>query len=139
MGTEEIRVIVGHEDTNRERSQDVEEQDSPENTADCLGNVLSWVLRLTGCNRDHLDTTVREGGIDKSGEKAEEASGIGVRADVSFHCTRILPVSKPNPVMGGPSAKIETDSHNQKTHDSDNFDAGKDEFGFSVDGDGKDV
>ena len=41
----QLRVAGADADTNDERAEDVEEEDTPEDTADSLGNVLPWVLQ----------------------------------------------------------------------------------------------
>ena len=41
--------------------------------------------------------------------------------------------------MRWPSAKINNEGEEQKTNDRDDFDGGETEFGFTVDGYGKDV
>ena len=51
-------VVRGHKDTDCEGTEDVEEQNTPEDSADCLWNVLTRVLCFTGGNSDEFDTTV---------------------------------------------------------------------------------
>jgi hypothetical protein len=51
-------VVGGNEDTDCERTKNIEEQDTPEDSADCLGNVLARILGLAGSDSDKLNTTV---------------------------------------------------------------------------------
>jgi len=59
-----MRIIRGNENTNGERAENVEEQDTPEDSADGLWDVLAWVFSFTSSDGDKLDTTVRESSVD---------------------------------------------------------------------------
>ena len=139
LRAQQVRVVVGHEHADGEGAQDVEEQDAPEDSAHGLGDVLARVLGLTGRDGDHLDASVGEGGVDEGGEETEEASGVGVGADVQFHRTRVLPVPEADAVVRGRSAQVDADGHDQQADDGDDLDAGEDELGLAVDGNGEDV
>ena len=41
-----MRVVVWHEDTDGQGAKDVEEEDTPEDAADGLGDVDAWVFSL---------------------------------------------------------------------------------------------
>ena len=58
--------------------QDIEDQNSPEDTTHSLGNVSSWVLGLSSSNGNHLDTTIRESRIDQHGKETEESTCISL-------------------------------------------------------------
>lgn len=136
MCAQQIWIIVWDKHADRKRPQDVEEEDTPEDPANCFWDVLSRVFCLAGGNGNHLDTTVRECGIDEGGEETEETSSVTC-ADIFLHRAGIFPVTESNPVMGRAAAKIKAQRHEEETNDRDNLDAGKNEFCFSIDGYGE--
>lgn len=135
---EEVASVARDTDTNGQRTENVEEEDTPEDTTNGLGNVLPWVLGLTGSDSNHLDTTVGESGVDKSGEETKEATGVA-SADVLLHGARVLPVTETETVVRWSSTKVNDESADQKTENGDDLDTGKNEFGFTINGDGEDV
>jgi hypothetical protein len=50
-----------------------------------------------------------------------------------------LPVSKPETTLVGTAAQIDDQGQNQESHNGDDLDTGKDEFGLTINADGKDV
>ena len=60
-----MRIVRGNEDTDCEGTEDVEEQDTPEDSANCLGNVLSRVFSFSCGNCNEFNTTIRESSVDK--------------------------------------------------------------------------
>ena len=71
-----MRVVRGNKDTDCKGTEDIEEKDTPENSANCLGNVLPRILGFTCGNRNKLDTTVGESSVYKHGEEAQEATCV---------------------------------------------------------------
>ena len=51
----------------------------------------------------------------------------------------MLPETETETVVRGSTAKINNESHDQKTNNCDDLDTGKDKFGFTIDGDGEDI
>jgi len=92
----------------------------------------TWVLSLTSSNSDHLDTTVGEGSVDKSGEETEEAASVA-SALVFSHRTGILPVTETKTVMGWTTSKVEDNGKEKEAHDSDEFDRSETEFSLAID------
>lgn len=135
---EEIVVIVWNENTDSEGTENVEEEDTPEDTTNGLGDVLAWVLGLTSSDGDHLDTTVREGSLDKGGEKTKESTPI-TSCNVGLHGTWVLPVTETNAITGWATTKIEDECKEDETDNCDQLDTGEDEFCFTIDGDSEDV
>lgn len=127
-----VRSVGGDTDTNGEGAEDVEEEDTPEDTADGLGDVLSWVLGFTGSDGDHLDTSVGESGVDQSREETEEAASVAY-ANILLHGTRVLPVAESKAVMAWCTTEVDNESKNEQTDNGDDLDTGKDEFGFTID------
>lgn len=116
--------------TDDEGAENVEEEDTPEHTADGLGDVLARVGGLTSSDGDHLGTTVGESGVDKGGPQTGEATSISL-ADVLFHGA-FLPVTESTAVMVRSTAEPDDYTAEQQTEDGDNFYRRKAEFGLSV-------
>lgn len=135
---EKFVIVAGHGNTDSQGSKNVEEKDTPEDTADGLGDVLPWVLGLTSSNGDHLNTSVRERSVDEGGEETEESSSIS-NANVLLHGARVLPVTETKTVMARGTTKIDNESDNEKTNNGHNLDASEDELGFTVYRDGENV
>ena len=58
LGSDEGGVIIRDKDSDSKSSQDVEEEDTPEDSTDGFGDVATRVFCLTGCDCHHFDTTV---------------------------------------------------------------------------------
>jgi hypothetical protein len=69
-------VIGSNKDTDSKRSKNIEEQDTPENPANCLGNILPRVLSFTCGNGNKFNTCIRESSIHESREKTQESADI---------------------------------------------------------------
>jgi hypothetical protein len=138
LGTEQLRVIIGDQHTNGERTEDVEEQNTPEHTADGLWDVLAGVLCFTGGHSHHLHTTIRERSIDKSGEESQESSG-GSSTDIGLHGTGVMPVSESQASLFWRTTEIDDEREDQETDDCDDLDTSEDEFRFTIDRNGEDV
>lgn len=63
-GRQEVGIVVWHKNTDSQRTEDVEEQDTPEDTTNSLGDVSTGVLGLACCDCHHFDASVREGCVD---------------------------------------------------------------------------
>ena len=80
----EGRVVGGHDETDAERSQEVEDQDTDVHTPDGSWNVTTGVLGLSSSDGDDLGTDVRERGLDEDGEETKKLSeGSGDTAVLS--------------------------------------------------------
>jgi len=108
-----LGVVGADGSSDDERTEDVEEEDTPEDTLDSLGDVLARVGRLTGRNCDHLNTTVRESCVDECGPETGESSGIAC-ANVFFH-RAFFPVPEATPVLVRSTAQHDDQTGNQKT------------------------
>ena len=135
---QQTSIIIRDKHANGERAEYVEEEDTPEHTSDSLGDVAAGVLSLTGSDCNHLNSTIRESSVHKSRPEAQEATGISSR-DIRLHCSGVLPVSEAKTVVGWATTEIKDKGKEQKTHDRNDLDRGKDELGFSVYRDGEDV
>jgi hypothetical protein len=131
-------IIVWDKDTNGERTQDIEENNTPKDTSDGLGDVPAWVSGLASSYSHHLDTSVGESSVDKGVPKTSEAASIA-SPDVLLHGTGVLPVAKTATVVVRTSAEVNNEGHDQETDNGDDLDTGEDELGFSINGDGEDI
>ena len=130
-------IVAGDSDTDHEGTEDVEEQDTPEDTTDSLGDVLARVGGFTSGDSDHLDTTVRESGVDKGGPETGEATSRS-STDVLLHRT-FLPIPEAAAVVIRGTTKHDDESNDEQTKNRDDLDRCKDELGLAIDADGEDV
>ena len=133
-----MRVVVWNQDTDGKRAEDVEEQNTPEDTLDGLWNVLARILGFTSSDSNHFDTTVREGSIDQSREPTQETT-LSTTRDVLVHGTWMLPVMETKSAFARSTAQVDDESKEQESDDGNDFDTGKDELGFTIDRYGEDV
>lgn len=137
-GIDQVLVIRGDQDANSQGAQNIEEQNTPEDSLDGLGNVSAGIFGLTRGNSDHLHPTIRECGIDESGPETEETTSV-TTCNIRLHGARISPVVETKARLAWNTAEVDDEGEDEKADDGDDLDGGKDEFGFSIDGDGEDV
>jgi hypothetical protein len=70
VGIQQLWVIAWNKHTNCKRSEDVEEENTPEDSANSLGNILARILSFTGSDSNHFHATIAEGSVDERGEEA---------------------------------------------------------------------
>lgn len=76
LTAKQMWIIRGDEDTDCQGAEDIEEQDTPEDSADCLGNVLAGVLGFTCSDCDQFYTTIREGSVHENVEQTQESPSV---------------------------------------------------------------
>lgn len=131
---QEPRVLGRHAHGDEEHGQHVEDQDTPKDATNGLGNVTAWVLCLTSRDDDHLAATVRERGLGEDAPEGEEAAERPAD-QVLVHGAGIAPVPEPDStaVRGAPARN---DEHQQyQPDDGDQLDGAEDELGLAVDAD----
>lgn len=128
---EEAAVVGGDNQSYRERSQAVEHQQTPEDSANGFWDVACRVLGLAGGHRDLLDAAERESSVDQGVEDTEKAAGRAL-GDVRVHGPGILPVSEAQSVVRRPAAQDEAERHDQEADDGEDFDRGKEKLGLAV-------
>lgn len=133
----QIRVVGADANTDDERTEDVEKQDTPEYTTDCLGDVLARVGCFTCSDCHHLDTTVGEGSVDERGPEASKTSSIS-SADVLLHST-LFPVTETSTVLIWGTSEPDDDTAEEETQDGDDLDRCETELGLAINGYGEDV
>lgn len=106
LGREQVLVVEWNKHAEEESTEDIEEEDTPEDTLDGLWDVLARVLSLTGSTGDRLDTTEGEGSVDEGGEETEEAAFVA-GTKVLVHRTGVLPVSESDAVMGRAATEVD--------------------------------
>ncbi len=136
--TQQALVIGGNKDTNCERAKNVEEQNTPEDSANGLGNILSGILGLTSSNSNKFHTTVRKCGVHEDGEETQEPSS-GSSGIIFLHGSWMLPVSEAQTIVLWSTAKIHNEGHDQETNDGNDLHTGKDELCLTVYLDGEDI
>ena len=137
-GTQQVGVVIRNQHADKERTKNVEDENTPEDTTASLGNVDARVLGLTTSNGDGLDTSVRKSGVDERGEPTQEATFRSICHE-RLHRTRVIPVAEADAVARRTSTEDEDEGQDEEAGDGDQLDTGEDELGLSVDGDGKDV
>jgi len=110
LGTKEILVIRRNENTDGEGSKNVEEQNTPENSANCLGDVFARVLGLTCSNGNKFNSSVGECSIDEHGEESQESTSVSSRI-VLLHCAGVFPVTETQAVMFWSTTEIDDECH----------------------------
>lgn len=135
---EKVTGVRGNANTNCQRAEDVEEENTPEDTTNGLGDVLPGVLSLASCNGNHLNSTVGERSVDKGREKTQESTGRTC-SNVLLHGAGVLPVTKSETIVARRTAEINDESDKKQANNSNDLDTGENELGFTIDGDCKDV
>jgi hypothetical protein len=135
---EKVRVVVRHKNTNRERAEDIEAEQAPENSAKRFGEIPPGVLSFASGNHDRFDAAVGQSSNDQREEKAQKPS-FGSPGHKGFHGTWVLPISKADTIMVWTPAEVEDKGQDQKPDQRDDFQAGKPELCFAIDRDGENV
>lgn len=136
--TQEVGIVVRNQNANGQGAQDIEEQNTPEDSLHSLGDVSARVFGLASGHGHHFHTTVREGGVDEGGPETEETA-LSTTRDIWLHGTGVSPVLKTKAMLSRDTTTIDDESEDQQTDDGDDLDRGKDELGFAIDGDGENV
>jgi len=105
-GLQQIGVIVWHEKTDGERSEDVKTKYSVEYSSYSLWNVVSRIFGLTSSHGDHFHTTVREGRVHHGSPEAQESTCVAA-GNICFHSTRVVPVLEAKTLLPGNSTNID--------------------------------
>lgn len=82
VGAEQVRVVRGDEQADKEEAEDVEEGDAPKHLLDGARERFDGVGGLGGCEADELGAGKGKGGGDKDGAKAAKAEA---------ECARVVP------------------------------------------------
>lgn len=67
--TRQTLISIRNQDADCDSSKNVEEEDTPEDPTNSLGNVPTGILSFACGHSDHLDTAVSEGSIDQNVEE----------------------------------------------------------------------
>ena len=131
--TSQIRVVVWAGDANSKGAETVEEQDSPEYTANSFRNVSARVSGFAGGDSNGFDSTVAECSVDERGEEREEPTSAPAR-DRRRHSSRAVPVPEAKSIMSGTTPKHNAETKDEQAEKRDDLDTRKDEFCFPIDG-----
>ena len=135
---QQVCIVVWDQQPHGEGAEDVEEQDTPEDTADRLGDIASGIFGLTRGHCHGFHATISESGIDHDGPPAEEST-FSSGGNVLVHRARVPPILETQSVLSWHAADVNDQGQDQQADQRDDLDRCKDELGFSVDGDSKDV
>lgn len=114
-GAEKSVVVVFHEKTDEEETEDVEEGDTPKDLLDGAGESLLGVCRLCCCETDQFSTGKGESGRHENGAHASESICKG---------TRVVPGAS-SPVFAEFAIAGTATAGEDDTHDHENDDGGE--------------
>lgn len=94
--------------------------------------LFCGVRRLSRCNSDELSALIGKAGLNKHGPEPDKFScSSGGGQEVGCECARVAPCMETK-VAILPGTGIDADAEDEKAKDSDDFNAGKPKFDFSV-------
>lgn len=141
---EEVRIIVRHDEADHEDGEDVEEEDTPEDTLDGFGDVLAGVLDLADGDTDDLSSCEGEGGLNKNipeGEEAPEGSADAAdwlasdrirRPEELGHRAWVLPVAETDAVTGGTATEVDDERGDDQDDNGDDLDETEPKLGLTI-------
>ncbi len=97
-----------------------------------------WIFRLTSSDSHHLDTTVGEGGVNKSRPETKEATSTAT-SNVRLHGARISPILEAQTLLSWNAANIDDEGEDEEADNCNDLDGSKNELGFTIDGHSEDV
>lgn len=121
LGRKQIRVIVRNRKSQKEDTKHKDANNSPENALDGLWNVFGGVLGLSSSQTNHLSAAVHEGGKGEDLENTLNTVCKGTRIVVEFE-THLFATN---------GTRGDEDGAEEEGEDSDDFDKGEPEFGFT--------
>ena len=139
--SEQVRVIVRHDDSYDERSKSIEQSQTPNETLCSFWDVPTRINRFSRCNGNELwRGNEREPGLDKRMPVTQESPCPCMAMDqVVVEGPWMFPISESKSVVIGSTAKEEHNAENDEPHDRDKLDTGKPELGLSEEGHSDDV
>ena len=131
VAREQVLVIVGHQNPNKEDREDEEENDPDKGRTNRRGNCLPWILRFCGSQADELCSLVGESSLNQRGPEPDEFRRWTVRYQIRREWSRVNPIVKTEiPLLSGTS--IDANGEDQESDDSDDLDAGEPELHFTI-------
>ena len=128
----ERKTYRRNEHANGKGTQNIEEQQTPEHSANGFGDVSCRVSRLTCCHSDLLRSPERKRGIDQGVEETQKPT-LRASCNIRVHGSGMFPVSKTQSIMGRTAAQVQHYGENEKADNGDNLDRSEDKLRFSVD------
>lgn len=115
--------VVGHEETDNEQGNNVEEGDAPEDLLDSSWERLARVRSLGCSEANKLGSGEGKCSVDKGSTEALEAVVEG---------SRVVPVFEADVPSIGTSTDVDDDAQDDETDDCGNLDDGEYELGFTI-------
>ena len=125
----EIRNADWGADEKRRREKD--HLHPPEHPLNSFLDIPPGILDLTTRNSHNLHATKRKRRISQRGEETQEPSLRPIR-NKSLHSTRIIPVAKPNPILGRPPAQINNKSKDKQADNRQDLDTREPELRLAI-------
>lgn len=107
---EQVGVVRGYDESDNEDRDDVEQQNTDEDTFGRDGDVSSWVTRLRRRVGNPFNARIRISGIRKGCPETQELSEGASDAEVLDERTWVFPVLKPEAVMIRTSTKVDNET-----------------------------
>lgn len=128
-----MRVVRWHDKTDHEDSENIEDQDTPENALCGLWNISPRVLSLGGCNRDVLDARVGVDGVVERGPETHEATSSAGIIKILNEWTRVFPVSETDAFVIGSASAGDDERHDVEANDQHDLQHRTCELCFAID------
>ena len=126
VGKCQVGRVVGHNHSDEEHTETVEEEDTVEGKLDGLGDAAARVLGLAGGDTDELGAEVGKGGVDHDGPETEELAG-GARHVHLGKGARVAPVLESGGGLGATSGGDDDAEEDDADNDKD-LDGGEPEL-----------
>lgn len=94
---EQVGVAVRNNEAADEDTGDVEEEDTPEDSANGFLDVGTRILGLRSGDGDELDSLVRKRGLNEASDNGQKSTECA-RLEVFVHRARVLPITETNSV-----------------------------------------
>lgn len=119
-GCDELCIIVWHEDTDGQATQNEECRETVENSVKSFWHDFAWILALACCHGDVVWTSDGEGRLDQALQKPEESSETACVVELC-KCTWIIPVAKSNFIIQRIASEHSDEGENDQTHNQQDF------------------
>ena len=129
VGKGQLRLVVGHNHSDKEDAADVEDEDTEEGELDGLGDSASGVLCLARRHTNKLGTQVSKGGVDHDGPEGDElGQSLGGDALARSKGTGFVPVLETGGLAIGAAAGSNDDAEQDDAENNDDLGRGQPEL-----------
>lgn len=119
----QFRVVVGNGDSDDQATQNVECEETVDETVRRFGDVATRRNGLASCSGDQLRREDEgEAGLDQGSPECQEAASVHIGDEVRLdECTWALPVPESESVMVGATTEEEDNTQDNETNDGDDL------------------